>query len=627
MNKVVEKWDEILQIVKTEHDLSDVSFNTWLKPLTVYEVVDNVVTIIVPSEQVGLNYISKKYKLPLQVTISEVTGMENCDINFILPEDVPKKEEVSPKAQSQDARCEEAHLNPKYTFDTFVVGSNNKFAQAAALAVAESPGDTYNPLFIYGGAGLGKTHLMHSIAHFIIDHDENSKVLYVTSEEFTNELIETIRNGNNSAMTKFREKYRNIDVLLVDDIQFIIGKESTQEEFFHTFNSLHSAKKQIIISSDKPPKDMEILEERFRSRFEWGLIADITLPDYETRMAILHKKEEMDGYDINEEVIKYIANNIKSNIRELEGAINKVMAFAKLEKKEVTLELAEQALKDIISPDEKKVITPDYIISMVAEHFDVTVDDLCGNKRNSKIVTPRQIAMYLCREIISTPLKSIGKCLGNRDHTTIMHGIDKIEKEINNDENLKNTIETLKKKINPQADKIVSICRALDMSLVDLLCDEETVEPAAQIDCLTNENYMIELFRQSDAESKRRIISYIELLEVCKQINNACQSRKRQRNVSIIQDIDGNNIVVINDIRFKGKRSINWREVRAYLKEYVGDFYMVASTGDVIYIGADLPNEYSGSKYTHSIKGTNAKAKANATQGIPEMIEIAVALS
>ena len=302
-----------------------------------------------------------------------------------LPEDVPKKEEVSPKAQSQDARCEEAHLNPKYTFDTFVVGSNNKFAQAAALAVAESPGDTYNPLFIYGGAGLGKTHLMHSIAHFIIDHDENSKVLYVTSEEFTNELIETIRNGNNSAMTKFREKYRNIDVLLVDDIQFIIGKESTQEEFFHTFNSLHSAKKQIIISSDKPPKDMEILEERFRSRFEWGLIADITLPDYETRMAILHKKEEMDGYDINEEVIKYIANNIKSNIRELEGAINKVMAFAKLEKKEVTLELAEQALKDIISPDEKKVITPDYIISMVAEHFDVTVDDLCGNKRNAMI--------------------------------------------------------------------------------------------------------------------------------------------------------------------------------------------------------------------------------------------------
>ena len=452
MNTVIEKWDEILNIVKTEHDLSEVSFNTWLKPLKVYEVNGNVVTIIVPSEQVGLSYITKKYKLPLQVTISEVAGMDNCDVRFILPEDVPAKKTVSSgnSHTAQDIRCEEAHLNPKYTFDTFIVGSNNKFAQAAALAVAESPGEAYNPLFIYGGAGLGKTHLMHSIAHFIIEHNEKSKVLYVTSEEFTNELIETIRNGNNSAMTKFREKYRNIDVLLVDDIQFIIGKESTQEEFFHTFNSLHSAKKQIIISTDKPPKDMEILEERFRSRFEWGLIADITLPDYETRMAILHKKEEMDGYNINEEVIKYIANNIKSNIRELEGAFNKVMASAKLEQKDVTLELAEQALKDIISPDEKRVITPEYIISIVAEHYNVTTADLCGNKRSSKIVIPRQVAMYLCRELTSTPLKSIGKSLGNRDHTTIMHGIEKMEKEIITDSNLNNTIDILKKKINPQ---------------------------------------------------------------------------------------------------------------------------------------------------------------------------------
>ena len=449
MNKVVEKWDEILQIVKTEHDLSDVSFNTWLKPLTVYEVVDNVVTIIVPSEQVGLNYISKKYKLPLQVTISEVTGMENCDINFILPEDVPKKEEVSPKAQSQDARCEEAHLNPKYTFDTFVVGSNNKFAQAAALAVAESPGDTYNPLFIYGGAGLGKTHLMHSIAHFIIDHDENSKVLYVTSEEFTNELIETIRNGNNSAMTKFREKYRNIDVLLVDDIQFIIGKESTQEEFFHTFNSLHSAKKQIIISSDKPPKDMEILEERFRSRFEWGLIADITLPDYETRMAILHKNEEMNGYSISEDVIKYIATNIKSNIRELEGSLNKLIALANLEKKEIDIPLAAEALKDIVSPDNNREITPELIIDVVSEHFNVPVAEIKGKKRNAEIVLPRQIVMYLCRCMTDTPLKAIGAILGGKDHASISHGVKKIEHDITTDEALNNTINIIKKKINP----------------------------------------------------------------------------------------------------------------------------------------------------------------------------------
>ena len=456
MDKVIEKWDEILQTVKRDYNISDVAFNTWLKPLEVYDVTDNVITILVPSEQVVLiNLLNKKYKLLLQVTICELTGISECDVKFISPDEAPQKDvpsydNAAPAMSDIERRCEDAHLNPKYIFDTFIVGNNNKFAQAAALAVAESPGDTYNPLFIYGGAGLGKTHLMHSIAHYIIEHDENSKVLYVTSEEFTNELIETIRNGNNSAMSKFREKYRNIDVLLVDDIQFIIGKESTQEEFFHTFNSLHSAKKQIIISSDKPPKDMEILEERFRSRFEWGLIADITLPDYETRMAILHKNEEMNGYNISEDVIKYIATNIKSNIRELEGAFNKVMAGAKLEKKEVTLELAEQALKDIISPDEKKVITPEYIISVVSEHYGVTPADLSGNKRNSKIVMPRQVAMYLCREIISTPLKNIGKALGNRDHTTVMHGIEKIENELQNDDNLKNTIDILKKKINPQ---------------------------------------------------------------------------------------------------------------------------------------------------------------------------------
>ena len=449
MNKVVEKWDEILQIVKTEHDLSDVSFNTWLKPLTVYEVVDNVVTIIVPSEQVGLNYISKKYKLPLQVTISEVTGMENCDINFILPEDVPKKEEVSPKAQSQDARCEEAHLNPKYTFDTFVVGSNNKFAQAAALAVAESPGDTYNPLFIYGGAGLGKTHLMHSIAHFIIDHDENSKVLYVTSEEFTNELIETIRNGNNSAMTKFREKYRNIDVLLVDDIQFIIGKESTQEEFFHTFNALHSAGKQIILTSDKPPKDMETLEERIRSRFEWGLMADIGAPDYETRMAILRRKVESDDMSLSDDILNYIANNIKSNIRELEGALNKLLAYSNLEKTEITMEIAKKELQNIITPDKPREITPQLIIEVVSEHFQISLDQMISKNRSNEIARPRQIAMYLCKTMTDIPLDSIGSLLGGRDHSTIIHGIKKIADEYDSNEQTRNLIETIKKKINP----------------------------------------------------------------------------------------------------------------------------------------------------------------------------------
>ena len=449
MNVIEEKWDEILNIVRTEHELSDVSFNTWLVPLKVHSVDKNRVTIIVPSQQVGLNYISKKYTLPLQVAIGEATGMMNCQVRFVLQADVETAKPL-PNQDPNATRWEEARLNPKYTFDTFIVGSNNKFAHAASLAAAESPGEVYNPLFIYGGVGLGKTHLMHSIAHFVINTYPQSRVLYVTSEEFTNELIESIRNSNNTAMTKFREKYRNIDVLLIDDVEFIIGKESTQEEFFHTFNALHSAKKQIVISSDKPPKDMEILEDRIRSRFEWGLIADISSPDYETRMAILRKKEELDGYNLDEEIIKYIATNVKSNIRELEGALNKLMAFANLEKQEVTLALAEQVLKDIISPDEKRIITPEYIINTVCEHFDVSLEDIKSNKRSSKIVHPRQIAMYLCRDMTDTALKVIGKYMGNRDHTTVKHGIEKIEKELQTSPSTQNTVEILKKKINPQ---------------------------------------------------------------------------------------------------------------------------------------------------------------------------------
>ncbi|MCF0133846.1 MAG: chromosomal replication initiator protein DnaA [Blautia sp.] len=453
MNSIIERWEEILNTAKIEYELSEISFNTWLKPLKVQNVQDNIITIAVPSDQniVGINYINKKYKVILQYTICVVTGIDSCEVRFVTADPANSKKTPSPDDHINDIRFEEAHLNPKYTFDTFIVGSNNKFAQAAALAVAESPGDAYNPLFIYGGAGLGKTHLMHSIARYILENNQDKKVLYVTSEEFTNELIESIKNNNNTReMARFREKYRNIDVLLVDDIQFIIGKESTQEEFFHTFNALHSTKKQIIISSDKPPKDMSTLEERFRSRFEWGLTADISHPDYETRMAILHKKEELEGSNVNEEVINYIATNITSNIRELEGAFNKVVAFAKLERKGITLSLAEEVLKDIISPDEKKVITPDYIISMVAEHYGVKSADLCGTKRNSKVVTPRQVSMYLCSEILSYTLKNIGIALGNRDHSTVMHGIEKIKNEMEYDENLRNTIEILKKKINPQ---------------------------------------------------------------------------------------------------------------------------------------------------------------------------------
>lgn len=343
-----------------------------------------------------------------------------------------------------------ANLNPKYTFDTFVVGANNNLAHAASLAVAESPGEIYNPLFIYGGVGLGKTHLMHSIGHFILKNNPAAKVLYVTSEKFTNELIDAIRNKNNFSPTEFREKYRNNDVLLIDDIQFIIGKESTQEEFFHTFNALYEAKKQIIISSDKPPKEIETLEERLRSRFEWGLTVDIQSPDYETRMAILRKKEEMEGYNIDNEVIKYIATNIKSNIRELEGALTKIVALSRLDNKEITVELAEEALKDIISPNDKREVTPELVIQVVADHYGITPLDISSQKRNKEIVYPRQIVMYLCRDMVGTPLQMIGKYLGGRDHTTIIHGIEKITAEINKNDTLNNTIEILKKKISPQ---------------------------------------------------------------------------------------------------------------------------------------------------------------------------------
>ena len=447
-----EKWEEILYIVKVEHELSDISFKTWLKPLEIHSVSDHTVTILVPSEQMGIDYITKKYMFPIKVAIAEFTGKE-YEIEFILPEQAKKTENKKMFSSFHNAEnaanAAKANLNPKYTFDTFVVGNNNKFAHAAALAVAESPGKMYNPLFIHGGAGLGKTHLMHSIAHFVLEQNPEKRVLYVTSETFTNELIDSIRNGNNTAMSKFREKYRNVDVLLIDDIQFIIGKESTQEEFFHTFNDLYESKKQIIISSDKPPKDIETLEARLRSRFEWGLIADISSPDFETRMAILHKKEENDGYHIDNEIIEYIAMNIKSNIRELEGALNKLIALSNLENREITVKLAEEALKDIVSPDEQKELTPSLIIDVVAEHFHITADDIKSNKRSSEIVYPRQIAMYLCSNMTAAGLKRIGAEMGNRDHSTVLHGSRKIASEIKKSDTVRETIEVLKKKLSP----------------------------------------------------------------------------------------------------------------------------------------------------------------------------------
>lgn len=444
---IKENWDLIKETLKTEYDLSEISYNTWVKPLRFHSVDHDVVTIMIPSDQAhALKYISSKYKSYFQVTVSEMFN-HTYDIEFILEKDADD-EMMSAPGNVYNINYENANLNSKYRFDTFVVGGNNKFAHSASLAVAESPGVAYNPLYLYGGAGLGKTHLMHSIGHFILEHNPDMKVLYVTSEQFTNEVIESIRSGNASKMTKLREKYRTVDVLLIDDVQFIIGKESTQEEFFHTFNVLHSAGKQIILSSDKPPKEMETLEERFRSRFEWGLIADIQSPDYETRMAILKKNAENYNKEINEEIFQYIATNIKSNIRELEGAFNKVIAYSKLNKVEINLSSVQEALKDIISPNEKKQITSGLIVEVVAEHFGITPEDIMSKRRNTEYVLPRQICMYLCRKYTDDSLQSIGKAVGKKDHTTVIHGIEKITEDIEKNDELKGKIDIIIKKLN-----------------------------------------------------------------------------------------------------------------------------------------------------------------------------------
>ncbi len=447
MEELKQKWDIILQTLKEEYDIQDISFKTWIKPIKIYSVSGNKITLLISEEAMGISYIEKKYLTPLTVTICEVMKRE-YEVTLIsakekeAAESSKKKKETVSAAKSSSLQ----NLNPNYTFETFVIGNNNNLAHAASLAVAETPGEVYNPLFIYGGVGLGKTHLMQAIAHFIINNNPNLKVLYVTSETFTNELIDSVKNQKNS---EFREKYRNIDVLLIDDIQFIIGKESTQEEFFHTFNALYQDRKQIVISSDRPPKEMETLSERLRTRFEMGLPVDIQIPTYETKMAILNKKAELGGYNIPYDVKDYVATHIKSSIRELEGALTKLSAFAKLSTNPITVEFAEEALKDLISPDSRRDITPELIIDIVAEHFNIRPEDILSQKRSADIVYPRQIAMYLCRQMTTNTVQSLGKAFGNRDHTTVIHGTEKINKMVISDENTKSTIDILIKKINP----------------------------------------------------------------------------------------------------------------------------------------------------------------------------------
>lgn len=438
-----EIWEKTLNIIKGE--LTEVSFNTWIKSAIPVSYNAETIKLGVPNDFTK-EILDTRYKDLLINAIKLITS-KRYNIDFcILSEEAAeveaKKKEVKNTVTPTDEMS--ATLNPKYKFDSFVIGNSNRFAHAASLAVAESPAKAYNPLFIYGGVGLGKTHLMHAIGHYILLNNPKAKVVYVSSEKFTNELVNSIKDDKN---VEFRNKYRNVDVLLIDDIQFVAGKERTQEEFFHTFNALYEANKQIILSSDRPPKEIPTLEDRLRSRFEWGLTADIQPPDFETRIAILKKKADVENLNIQNEVMVYIASKIKSNIRELEGALIKVVAYSSLTNKEVSVDLASEALKDMISNKQTKHITIEIIQDVVSSYYSLRIEDFKSQRRTRNVAFPRQIAMYLCRKLTDMSLPKIGEEFGGRDHTTVIHAYEKISENLSSDEKLQNTVNELTKKI------------------------------------------------------------------------------------------------------------------------------------------------------------------------------------
>ena len=450
---VEDRWEDILNYMKDNYDISEVSFRTWLQPLTIFDLEDNILTLIVDDKVVHPNslvFIRNKYGFFIKTAIEEVIN-ENFEVEFVLKTQIQKQDDEKKRNERlKNVTSGSLYINPDYTFDSFVVGENNNNAHAAALAVAEQPGEVYNPLYIYGGSGLGKTHLMNSIANYITEHNPELKVLYITSENFQNELVKAILSGSSNAksLEEFRKKYRGNDVLLIDDIQFIINKERTQEEFFHTFNEMRDSGRQVIISSDRNPKDLQLLDERLRSRFEWGLTVDVQPPVYETRMAILTKKVELNHLTVDEEILKYIAENIHSNIRELEGALTKAVAIGKLQNRKLTLELATEALKDYISPEKKKTVTLPFILDVVAEHYSITADQIKSKNKSRNIAYPRQIAMYLCREFTTLSFEEIGEGIGNRDHSTVHYAYSKIQEDMDNDPSVASSIAILKKKIN-----------------------------------------------------------------------------------------------------------------------------------------------------------------------------------
>ncbi|MBP3040515.1 chromosomal replication initiator protein DnaA [Bacillaceae bacterium Marseille-Q3522] len=434
MEDINDLWAQVLAEIQKK--ISKPSFETWLKSTSVFSFKGDTFIVGVPNE-FARSWLEERYSQLLSGILYDLTG-EQLTLKFVIPEkyqeeeqkDVPKPATGSEKKREELPELPISMLNQKYTFDTFVIGAGNRFAHAASLAVAEAPAKAYNPLFIYGGVGLGKTHLMHAIGHYVLEHNPSAKVVYLSSEKFTNEFINSIR--DNQAVD-FRNRYRNVDVLLIDDIQFLAKKEQTQEEFFHTFNTLHEESKQIVISSDRPPKEIPTLEDRLRSRFEWGLITDITPPDLETRIAILRKKAKAEGLDIPNEVMLYIANQIDSNIRELEGALIRVVAYSSLINRDINASLAAEALKDIIPGTKTKIITIQEIQRVVGEHFNVKLEDFKAKKRTKSVAFPRQIAMYLSRELTDCSLPKIGEEFGGRDHTTVIHAHEKISKLIQTD--------------------------------------------------------------------------------------------------------------------------------------------------------------------------------------------------
>ncbi|WP_026975637.1 chromosomal replication initiator protein DnaA [Alicyclobacillus contaminans] len=433
-----EVWDQVLLIMRER--MSGPTFETWFAGTRIASYHEDRNQLIIEAPNIFTrNWLEKNYTRIVESTLTALTEQE-FTVKFVVSAESTENSNNDDAGMASSLEASSHQLNPRYTFETFVIGASNRFAHAASLAVAETPAKAYNPLFIYGGVGLGKTHLMHAIGHYVLRHTPSAKVLYLSSERFINEFIHAIRDNFTE---EFRNHYRSIDVLLIDDIQFLARKEQTQEEFFHTFNALHEAGKQIVISSDRPPKEIPTLEDRLRSRFEWGLITDIQPPDLETRIAILQRKAKSDGLQVPEEVAYFIATQINSNIRELEGALIRVMAFSSLVNQDLSIDLAEQALRDIITVDRPRVITVNQIQKVVGDHFGLKVDELKAKKRTKNVAFARQVAMYLTRELTDLSLPKIGDAFGGRDHTTVIHACEKISEEMSKDEMVKSTVERL----------------------------------------------------------------------------------------------------------------------------------------------------------------------------------------